>query len=79
MPTTVPHATGGAHRNDSSENAPIPSTLPVMSSRYASSGSNSTNVRATPSPIIAITDATARKMTGSVIQVGRPLGVKVPK
>ena len=36
------------------------------------------NVRATPSPIIAITAATARNTMGSVTQVGGPLAWKLP-
>ena len=36
------------------------------------------NVRATPSPIIAMTAATARNTMGSVIQVGGPLAWNVP-
>jgi hypothetical protein len=58
MATTSPQATGGAHAKLSSENAAMPQMLPAMSSRYASSASNCTNWRATPSAIMAITAAT---------------------
>ena len=44
-----------------------------MSSRYASSGRNRAKLRATPSPIIAITVATAIKTTGRVSHVGKPV------
>ena len=59
-------------------NAAIPAMLPAMSSRYASSGRNRTNVRATPSPIVAMTAATARKTQGSVTQVGGPVAWNFP-
>ena len=36
------------------------------------------NVRATPSPIIAMTAATARNTMGSVTQVGGPLALNFP-
>ena len=55
------HAIGGVRRNDSAENAAMPTMLPTMSSRYASSGSNVAKVRATPSAIIAIMAATAQE------------------
>ena len=47
--------------------------------RYASSGSSSTNVRATPSAMSAMTPATATKMNGSVTHTGRPDVPKCPK
>ena len=64
---------GLALAKESAENATIPATLPRISSRYASSGRNRAKLRATPSPIIAITVATAIKTTGRVSHVGKPV------
>ena len=71
--TTAPQATGGAQVNDNAENATMPRMLPAMSYRYASSGSNSTNVRPTPSAIMAITAATAINRVGRISQIGNPV------
>jgi hypothetical protein len=71
---TEPHATGGASRNERSENAPIPSMLPMMSRRYASRGSNVAKVLATPSAIVVMISAVATKITGNITHMGSPDG-----
>jgi hypothetical protein len=63
----------------SAEKATMPRMLPEMSSRYASSGSKWTKVRATPSAIMAMTAATARKTKDSETQIGSPVRPYPPK
>jgi len=52
--------------------------LPAMSSRYASSGRNPHERPGDPSPIVAMTAATARKTQGQRDPGGRAGGMELP-
>ena len=51
----------------------MPAIEPRMSSRYAASGLNDANWRATPSAIVAMTVAERRNTIGRASQTGRPV------
>ena len=74
----TPQTSGGALTNASAENATIPRMLPAMSRRYASSGANRTNTRATPPAIAAITENESTNMTDSEIHFGNAGHPKAP-
>ena len=68
--TIDPQTMGGSSRKASPEKTTMPPMLPRMSSRYASSGSNRMNVRATPFPTHAITATVRTKIPLRLTQRG---------
>ena len=69
----TPQTTGGAQRNDSTVNPPMPTSEPTRSQRYAVSGGRSAKHRPTISAGPASTSATTTKTTGRTSHAGGPV------